>query len=126
MHYCIYMSSASSPLADSELMNIKAKSKTECEKSGVTGLLVFHRNTFIHYYEGDKDNVKKVLTAIGKDKRHKGVKAVSKGKLKERQFANASMELRVLDKDPLFTADDLKKDSTGVKQQINDCFMKIT
>jgi hypothetical protein len=36
------------------------------------------------------------------------------------------MELRVLDKDPLFTAEDLKNDGAGVKQQINDCFMKIT
>ena len=126
MYYSICTSSASSPLADSELMNIKAKSRTECEKSGVTGLLVFHRNTFIHYYEGEKDNVKKILAAVGKDKRYKGVKSVSEGKLKDRQFANSSMELRVLDKDPLFTADDLKQDSAGVKKLINDCFMKIT
>ena len=126
MYYCIYTSSASNPLPDSELMNIKVKSRTECEKSGVTGLLVFHRNTFIHYYEGEKENVKKILTSIGKDKRHKDVKVISEGKLKDRQFANSSMELRVLDKDPLFADADLKNDGAGVKRQINDCFMKIT
>ncbi|RJX31767.1 MAG: BLUF domain-containing protein [Oxalobacter sp.] len=126
MYYCVYTSTASSPLSDQELMNIKVKSRSDCEKSGVTGLLVFHRNTFIHYYEGEKDNVKKVLTSIGKDKRHKDVKPVADGKIKGRQFANASMELRVLDKDPLFPAGDLSADSAGVKQIINDCFMKIT
>lgn len=126
MYYCIYTSSASSPLPDSELMNIKVKSKADCEKSGVTGLLVFHRNTFIHYYEGDKENVQKVLTSISKDKRHKDVKALSEGKIKERQFSNASLELRVLDKDPLFTEEDLKNDSASVKKQINAFFMKIT
>jgi hypothetical protein len=126
MYYCIYTSTASSPLPDAELMNIKVKSKADCTKAGVTGLLVFHRNTFIHYYEGEKDNVKKLVGTLSKDKRHKDVTPVSEGKLKARQFPEASMELRVLDKDPLFTEADLKDDSQGVKKQINDCFMQIT
>lgn len=126
MYYCIYTSSASNPLPDSELMNIKVKSKADCEKSDVTGLLVFHRNTFIHYYEGEKENVKKIVASISKDKRHKNVKAVSEGKLKGRLFANSSMELRVLDKDPLFTPSELNSDEAGVKKIINNHFMKIT
>ena len=126
MYYCIYTSTANNPLPDAELMNIKTKSKADCEKAGVTGLLVFHRNTFIHYYEGEKDNVKKLIGAINKDKRYKDVTPVSEGKLKGRQFNEASMELRVLDKDPLFSEDDLSQDSAGVKRKINDCFMSIT
>ncbi len=126
MYYCIYVSSASNPLPDAELMNIKDKSKTICEKSGVTGLLVFHRNNFIHCYEGDKKTVKEMASAISKDKRHKGVKMISEGELKERQFPNWSMELRVLDKDPLFLPESLANDSAGIKKLINDRFMSIT
>jgi hypothetical protein len=98
----------------------------ECEKSGVTGLLIFHRDTFIHYYEGEKSAVKKVLSSINKDKRYKNVEVISEGKLNERQFLSPSMELRVLDKDPLFTSGELERDSQGIKKLINDCFMKIT
>ena len=126
MYYCIYVSSASNPLADRDLMNIKEKTKTSCEKAGVTGLLVFHRNTFIHYYEGKKTSVSKLIAAISKDKQHKNVKVVSEGKIDERQFQTSSMELRVLDKDPLFTASELENDSAGVKKLVNDCFMSIT
>lgn len=131
MYYCISVSSASNPLPDHELMNIKAQSKTACEKSGLTGLMVFHRNTFIHYYEGEKKAVQKMLASVGKDKRHKDVKLLNEGDLKERQFPNWSMELRVLDKDPLFTDGELVFSSRavegdqGVKKIINDYFMKI-
>jgi len=107
-------------------MNIKEKSKTATKKAGVTGLLVFHRNTFIHYCEGKESTVKAVFSSISKDKRFKDVKVVSEGKLKERQFPDWSMELRVLDKDPLFSSGDLENDSDGVKKRINDCFMSIT
>ncbi len=126
MYYCIYVSSASNPLADHDLMNIKEKSRTACEKAGVTGLLVFHRNTFIHYYEGKKTSVNKMIASIGKDKRHKNLKAVSEGKINERQFQNSSMELRVLDKDPLFTSSELENDSAGVKKLVNNYFLNIT
>lgn len=128
----MYVSSASRPLPDHELMNIKAQSKTACEKSGITGLLVFHRNTFIHYYEGEKRAVSKMLSSVNKDKRHKNVKIVNEGKLDERQFSNWSMELRVLDKDPLFMSGELvfssravENDKGGVKKLINDYFMSI-
>ena len=120
MYYCVYMSTASNPLPDHELMNIKQKSKTESEKFGVTGLLVFHRNTFIHYYEGDKAAVSKMLASVTKDKRHKGVSLVGEGQVEARQFNNASMELRVLDKDPLFTPEELGTDGAGVKKSMNN------
>jgi hypothetical protein len=126
MYYCTYVSSASNPLPDAELMNIKEKSGTASKKSGVTGLLVFHRNTFIHYCEGEESTVKAMFASTSKDKRYKDVKVLSEGKLKERQFSNWAMELRVLDKDPLFSAGDLNNDSEGVKKRINDCFMSIT
>jgi len=126
MYYCTYVSSASNPLPDAELMNIKEKSGTATKKSGVTGLLVFHRNTFIHHCEGEERAVKAMFAAISKDKRYKDVKVVGEGKLKERQFPNWAMELRVLDKDPLFSSGDLNNDSEGVKKRINDCFMSIT
>jgi hypothetical protein len=126
MYYCIYTSSASNPLSDADLMNIKEKSKKECEKLGVTGLLVFHRNTFIHCYEGAKSNVNKLVSSISKDKRLKDVKVIGEGKLNERQFLSSSMELRVLDKDPLFSPEDLKNDNSGIKKIMNDYFLKIT
>lgn len=132
MYYCMYVSSARHPLPDQELMNIKAQSKAACEKSGITGLLVFHRNTFIHYYEGEKRAVGKMLSFVSKDKRHKDVKVIDEGKLDQRQFPNWSMELRVLDKDPLFTAGErvfssraIENEKGGVKKLINDYFMSI-
>ena len=126
MYYCIYGSFASNPLPDQELMNIKEQSRTMCEKAGVTGLLVFHRNNFIHYYEGEEQAVNKLLASVNKDKRHKNLKVISEGKLQQRQFPIWSMDLRVLDKDPLFSAGDLENDSEGVKKRINDHFMSIT
>lgn len=126
MYHSIYVSSASNPLPDHELMNIKEKLRAACEKSGVTGLLVFHRNTFIHYCEGEESIVKAIFSSISKDKRYKDVKVISEGKLNERQFPNWSMELRVLDKDPLFSSGDLNNDDEGIKKRINDCFMSIT
>jgi hypothetical protein len=126
MYFCIYASSASSPLADHDLMSIKEKSKKETEKLDVTGLLVFHRNNFIHYYEGEKSAVGKIVSSIEKDKRHNTVKPIAEGTVKERQFPNTSMELRVLDKDPLFTSSDLSNDAAGIKKIINSYFMNIT
>jgi hypothetical protein len=126
MYFCIYASSASSPLADHELMSIKEKSKKESEKLDVTGLLVFHRNNFIHYYEGEKSAVSKIISSIQKDKRHNTVKQIAEGKIKERQFGSMSMELRVLDKDPLFTSNELSNDTAGIKKIINGYFMNIT
>jgi hypothetical protein len=51
---------------------------------------------------------------------------ISEGELKERQFPNWSMELRVLDKDPLFSSASLANDTAGIKKLINDRFMSIT
>jgi hypothetical protein len=126
MFYCIYASSASSPLSDHELMNIKEKSRKESEQLGVTGLLVFHRNKFIHYYEGEKSAVSKIISSIQKDKRHSAVKQIAEGNIKERQFVNTSLELRVLDKDPLFTSTELSNDSAGIKKILNSYFINIT
>ena len=125
MYYCVYTSSASKDLPDHELMDIKSESTTASEKAGITGLLVLHRSIFIHCYEGEKAAVSKVLASTKKDKRHKDVTIISEGEIPERQFPNWSMELRVLDKDPLFTAGELANDRLGIKKQINDHFLKI-
>lgn len=125
MYYCIYASSASQHLPDHELMDIKEQSKATNQKLGVTGLLVLHRSVFIHYFEGEKSAIQKIIAGLKKDKRLKNLKVISEGELGERQFSEWSMELRVLDKDPLFSASDLKNDGAGVKKVINDYFMSI-
>ena len=126
MHYCLCTSLASKPLSDRDLMDIKQKLLVESDKLGLTGLMVFHRNNFIHYYEGDKSALDNVLSILSKDKHHISVKKISSDALSERQFSACAMELRVLDKDPLFSAIALNNDKLGIKRQINDCFMNIT
>lgn len=125
MYYSISMSTASNPLPDHELMDIKEKNRRESARLGLTGMLIFHRNTFIHCYEGESDKVQRMLASVSKDRRHKGLKGISEGRLSERQFREASMELRVLDKDPLFSSSELSADQVGIRKMVNDCFMQI-
>ena len=125
MYYCIYASSASRHLPDHELMDIKEQSRVANQELGITGLLVLHRSVFIHYFEGEQSAIKKIVSALKKDKRLKDVKVIGEGELGKRQFSDWSMELRVLDKDPLFTASDLTNDEVGIKKVINDYFLSI-
>ncbi|MBS1186161.1 MAG: blue light sensor protein [Burkholderiaceae bacterium] len=125
MYYFVCTSSASKPLPDSELMKIKEQSKAACDKADVTGLMVLHRSVFIHCYEGDKSAINKIVSALGNDKRHKDIKVLGEGETSKQQFPNWSMELRVLDKDPLFTPEALADDPAGVRKQINDVFLSI-
>lgn len=87
----IYLSSATSPLAQHDLDDILGAARRNNPKAGVTGLLLFHDGCFFQVLEGAQSDVNRIFGAIRSDPRHSGMLILLSGETPERSFAQWSM-----------------------------------
>ncbi|RYZ94229.1 MAG: BLUF domain-containing protein [Sphingobacteriaceae bacterium] len=91
MYHLIYISTAEKLLTEYELTEILAVARENNLKHNVTGMLLYAEGTFIQVLEGEADNVKRVLSKIINDSRHKNIIELASGPLSERDFPEWSM-----------------------------------
>jgi acylphosphatase len=95
-YYLIYISYATRPMDEAELVELLNRSRKNNFKRGVTGMLLYLQDKFIQVLEGNEQAVKSLLTIIESDPRHKKVAVLLEGKTKERLFQSWSMGFKNL------------------------------
>ena len=98
----IYASNTTSPLTDDEIDRLLVQSRTDNDRTGITGMLIYHQGSFLQVLEGPKDVVEGLFGKISGDSRHKEIKVLFRGEVEEREFAEWSMGFVDVLTDPMF------------------------
>ena len=91
IHRLIYVSAAREEMPPEGLESILAAARRNNAPAGVTGLLLFHDNSFFQVLEGPKEAVVAIFAAIERDQRHSRVIVLQTKSADGRAFPNWSM-----------------------------------
>jgi hypothetical protein len=91
-----YLSSARVLLDEDQLAELLATSRRNNERTGLTGVLLYHHGSFIQTLEGPEDAVRSTFAVIEADRRHHGTDVVLSDEVEERTFARWAMGYRSL------------------------------
>jgi hypothetical protein len=105
MFHLIYTSQSRQPFSDADLKKLLMRARSNNEKIGATGMLIYHDGAFLQALEGDERSVREVFKRIERDARHTGVAILrNQASFGQRRifgdwsmgFANASGNAQVL------------------------------
>ncbi len=96
MYQLIYLSSATQPFTKEQLVALLTHSRTNNERDGLSGILLYKDGNIMQVLEGEREMVEKRFHRIEKDPRHKDVIMIESGEIPQRQFGDWSMGFRDL------------------------------
>lgn len=91
IHQIVYISAAEHAFTDAELKELLFKARKNNDSLEISGMLLFHKGSFIQALEGDKDKVNSLYSKIANDKRHSETRVLYRGDKEERDFDTWSM-----------------------------------
>ena len=91
MHQVVYASAAVEAFSEVQLVQLLARARTNNERLGVTGLLLYDEGSFLQVLEGDAKVIELLYETIARDKRHQRVIALLSREAPERHFAKWRM-----------------------------------
>ena len=97
MYFIIYSSKANHDISEGDLHKILEDSKRHNESKGITGMLIFYKDTFIQMLEGEEEDVVSTYERIKEDDRHDTVLKLFEGYTSKRHFPDWKMALEVVD-----------------------------
>lgn len=89
-----YFSTSTGPLGKDELVDLLARSRSNNEKVGLTGLLLYSDGSFVQTLEGPDHVVDEAFRRIAGDVRHRSVSVALREQVTERFFPDWSMGFR--------------------------------
>ncbi len=90
--YClVYTSTATRPLAKSDLEHILSEARKRNLQEQVTGLLLFTEGKFMQYLEGPQSGVLKIFDLIKQSSLHGQITEVSRQEVGKREYGGWSM-----------------------------------
>ena len=87
----IYVSAAISPFSPEHLRQLLSKARVHNSSKGISGLLLYHHQSFFQILEGEEHVVSSLFYHIEHDKRHDRVVLLSKETVPQRNFGDWSM-----------------------------------
>jgi hypothetical protein len=93
----VYVSTATRPIKEEELLRILEKSRSRNSRQGVTGLLLYSGGRFLQVLEGPEDAVRDIYHDIAENPLHRSPLILSQEHISERTFGQWSMGYRHLD-----------------------------
>jgi hypothetical protein len=87
----VYVSAAVKPFTQPALRELLAKARAFNSTVGVSGLLLYHEQSFFQILEGLEEDVVPLFAHIGRDPRHDRVMLLSRQEVTERNFGAWSM-----------------------------------
>lgn len=99
----VYVSAATTPFSKADLVALLEKARSNNQRLGITGLLLYREGDFLQLLEGEQAAVKALYRTIERDHRHSGTIVLLEEETPERLFAEWSMGFRDL-KDPAVLA----------------------
>ena len=97
MYLLSYVSVATTPFSESELVELLKKSRKYNAARGITGLLLYNESNWCQLLEGEKKDVLALVDKIRADPRHHGLIVVLQQEHSGRQFADWAMGFEKLD-----------------------------
>jgi hypothetical protein len=97
MHHLTYVSSATLPFTDLDLVDLLMRSRRSNHAKGITGMLLCKDGNFMQCLEGERAAIDELYVRIRGDARHRGCIVLASGPLAERRFHDWSMGFRKLD-----------------------------
>lgn len=99
LYYLIYVSKATAPVNDADLLAILDNARAWNEAHGITGMLLYihgepaveHAGRFMQVLEGSELEVRHIFNQIKSDGRHQFVTVLNEGTLKARNFESWRM-----------------------------------
>lgn len=95
--HLIYVSSATRPFAQADLIALLELSRQKNESVGITGLLLYRDGNFMQALEGEEPAVVATHARINQDVRHGGLITLLKEPIAQRTFGEWSMGFRNLE-----------------------------
>lgn len=84
MYYAIsYVSTASQPLDQSEIVELLNQTEVRNNKLGIHGLLIFSEGNFFEVLEGEKELILDLYDTIKEDERHKNLITIFEKPIKD-------------------------------------------
>lgn len=87
----VYISDAADDFTPARLVELLHESRTNNDRLGITGFLVYRDGTFIQILEGRRDDVRALYERISRDARHRGIRIVLEEEIDARRFEQWSM-----------------------------------
>jgi Sensors of blue-light using FAD len=91
MYHLIYVSHATDPFYEDDLLTLLKKCRAYNKKHEVTGMLVYLNERFMQVLEGPESTVNRLYEKIQRDPQHKKVSRILVGHSAQRIFTNWSM-----------------------------------
>ncbi|WP_433223910.1 BLUF domain-containing protein [Dactylosporangium sp. CS-047395] len=91
MAHVAYASAACSPLSGEELSGLLLQARRHNARRGVTGILLYHRQSFFQVLEGNGVRVNELYERICKDPRHTNVVKHIQEPIEQRMFGDWTM-----------------------------------
>ncbi len=91
LSYLVYVSQRNQNCDQAEIDNILSACKRNNTHSDATGVLLYSKNKFVQYLEGDYKKITGLYDKIKTDNRHKNVTLVQIGYIKDRVFPSWQM-----------------------------------
>lgn len=111
LSHFIYASAATCAFDSRALQCLLAASRTNNQRLGITGMLLFVEGSFFQVLEGHPEHIKTVVRSISADARHDRISRIIEEPIAERSFGDWSMGYA-----------DLSRHDLGVIAGANDFF----
>lgn len=97
----VYVSFATVPFEEKDLLHLLAKCRSNNTERDITGQLIYSEGTFLQVLEGPRDAVDATFARIRKDTRHQNVTLIERSTIDERQFGEWSMGFKSLSREQM-------------------------
>ncbi|HEY3664429.1 MAG TPA: BLUF domain-containing protein [Polyangiaceae bacterium] len=91
MNQLVYSSAAVEAFSEVRLSEVLLRARTNNERLGVTGMLLYHEGSFLQVLEGEAAILESLFTVISGDKRHHRVMPLLRREVEEHQFGDWRM-----------------------------------
>jgi uncharacterized membrane protein (DUF373 family) len=121
-----YVSIASKPFSETELLELLANCRSNNTRNGISGQLIYHEGTFTQILEGPDAVVDATFQRIKKDTRHRNVTLIERSSIDQPQFPDWSMGFKSMSREELkgiegynyYLEGDIKEDAGPHASQI--------
>ncbi len=97
MYYLVYVSAATTPFSEGELLELLETSRRNNAPLGITGMLLYKDGRFMQLLEGQKEPVLKLVAKVAADPRHCKLTVLLEGERAGRECGAWSMGFQRLD-----------------------------
>ena len=96
-----YRSRATSPLSETQLVDLQHSAAARNHAEGITGMMVYNDDRFFQWLEGPPASIARIWSSISRDPRHADIEAISVHTAPSRLFGNWSLKLTTGQGEPL-------------------------